>query len=94
MSKKTTSAKEWVMKTNAIGLQAKANLLNVALFGQTVAQWCTANPNKDGNMRDHASLEQLLVLANIENMNAKLICICSVVQLLSQGMLQGCGMET
>lgn len=80
------------MTTNAIGLKEKADLLNVALFGQTAAQWRTANPNKDGNMRDHASLDQLHVLPNIENMNAELICICSIVQLLSQGMLQGCGM--
>ena len=52
---------------------SEADLLNVALFGQTARQWRDANPGKDGNMRDHASLEQLLVLANIENMNAELI---------------------
>jgi hypothetical protein len=51
----------------------EADLLNVALFGQTARQWRDANPGKDGNMRDHASLEQLLVLANIENMNAEFI---------------------
>jgi len=47
--------------------------LNVALFGQTARQWRDANPDKDGNMRDHATLEQLLVLANIENMNSEFI---------------------
>ncbi|MGJ3241644.1 MAG: KilA-N domain-containing protein [Opitutales bacterium] len=52
---------------------SEADLLNVALFGQTASQWRTANPDKDGNMRDHATLEQLLVLANLENMNAELI---------------------
>jgi hypothetical protein len=51
----------------------EADLLNVALFGQTARQWRDANLGKDGNMRDHASLEQLLVLANIENMNAEFI---------------------
>ena len=40
---------------------------------QTAREWRDANPNKDGNMRDHATLEQLLVLANLENMNAEFI---------------------
>ena len=44
--------------------------MNVALFGQTAAEWRKANPDKDGNMRDHATIEQLLVLANLENVNA------------------------
>lgn len=60
-------------KQAAITYANEADLLNVALFGQTAAQWREANPTKDGNMRDHASLEQLLVLANLENMNAELI---------------------
>ena len=51
----------------------EADLLNVALFGQTAREWRDANPDKDGNMRDHATLEQLLVLANLENMNAEFI---------------------
>lgn len=51
----------------------EADLLNVALFGQTAREWRDANPHKEGNMRDHATLEQLLVLANIENMNAEFI---------------------
>lgn len=51
----------------------EADLLNVALFGQTAREWRDANPGKEGNMRDHATLEQLLVLANIENMNAEFI---------------------
>lgn len=57
----------------AITYATEADLLNVALFGLTAAQWRDTNPEKDGNMRDHASLEQLLVLANLENMNAELI---------------------
>ena len=51
----------------------EADILNVALFGLTARGWRNANPGKDGNLRDHASLEQLLVLANLENMNAEFI---------------------
>ena len=59
-------------KTGRFRLRQEADLLNVAL-GQTAREWRDANPGKDGNMRDHASLEQLLVLANLENMNAEFI---------------------
>ena len=51
----------------------EADILNVALFGQTAKQWRDANPMLEGNMRDLASIEQLLVLANIESMNAEFI---------------------
>jgi hypothetical protein len=51
----------------------EADMLNVALFGQTAKQWRDANPTLDGNMRDHATIEQLLVLANLESMNAEFI---------------------
>jgi hypothetical protein len=44
----------------------EADLLNVALFGQTVKQWREANPSLDGNVREYATVEQLLVSANIE----------------------------
>jgi hypothetical protein len=57
----------------AITYATEADVLNVALFGQTAKQWRDANPKLDGNMRDHASIEQLLVLANIEGMNAEFI---------------------
>ena len=57
----------------AITYASEADLLNVALFGQTARQWRDANPKRDGDMREHASIEQLLVLANIEGMNAELI---------------------
>ena len=60
-------------KQASITYANEADLLNVALFGQTAREWRDANPDKDGNMRDHATLEQLLVLANIENMNAEFI---------------------
>lgn len=51
----------------------EADLLNVALFGKTAKEWRDANPDKKGNMRDEANLNQLLVLANIESYNAVLI---------------------
>ena len=51
----------------------EADVLNIALFGQTAKQWREANPNKEDNMREYATVEQLLVLANIESMNAEFI---------------------
>ncbi len=51
----------------------EADLLNMALYGITAADWRASNPEKDGNIRDHSSLEQLLVLANMESINAELI---------------------
>lgn len=52
---------------------SEADLLNVALFGLTSAQWRQANPEVSGNMRDLATLEQLVVLSNLESINAVLI---------------------
>ena len=52
---------------------SEADLLNVALFGITAAQWRQANPDQAGNMRDAATLEQLVVLSNLESINAVLI---------------------
>lgn len=52
---------------------SEADLLNVALFGQTAAQWRLAHPEEKGNMRDLATLEQLVVLSNLESINAVLI---------------------
>jgi hypothetical protein len=70
-----------ITKAQAAAVYAsEADLLNVALFGMTAAQWRTANPSKDGNMRDHATLEQLVVLSNMESINALLI---------RQGLAQG-----
>jgi len=57
----------------AITYATEADALNVALFGQTAKQWRDANPRLVGNMREYASVEQLLVLANIEGMNAEFI---------------------
>jgi hypothetical protein len=57
----------------AITYANEADVLNVALFGLTAKEWRMANPALDGNMRDHASIEQLLVLANMESLNAEFI---------------------
>ena len=51
----------------------EADLLNVALFGITAKQWRDANPNAEGNVRDSATIEQLVVLSNLESINAVLI---------------------
>lgn len=52
---------------------SEADLLNVALFGQTAKQWRETNPKQKGNMRDEAGLNELLILANMESYNAVLI---------------------
>jgi hypothetical protein len=57
----------------AITYATEADLLNVALFGMTAKEWRAGNPKLKGNMREHATIEQLLVLANIEGMNAEFI---------------------
>lgn len=51
----------------------EADVLNVAMFGTTAQQWRKANPGKEGNVRDYSTVEQLLVLANLESMNAEFI---------------------
>lgn len=58
----------------------EADLLNVALFGITAKEWRDSNLDKTGNIRDFASLEHLVVLSNMESINALLI---------QQGLLQG-----
>ena len=75
----TDAIKEHLIPPTVTAAQAtityasEADVLNVALFGKTAKQWRAANPKLDGNMRDHATIEQLLVLANIEGMNAEFI---------------------
>ena len=51
----------------------EADLLNVALFGFTAKEWRVANPASTGNVRDHSTIEQLVVLSNLESINAVLI---------------------
>lgn len=60
-------------KQEGIVYASEADMLNVALFGMSAKQWQEANPTLKGNIRDYASTEQLLVLANLENLNAHLI---------------------
>jgi len=52
---------------------SEADMLNMALFGKTAADWQADNPDAKGNMRDDATLEQLVVLSNLESINAVLI---------------------
>lgn len=52
---------------------SEADMLNMALFAKTALQWRTENPDSDGNIRDMASIEQLVVLSNLESINAVLI---------------------
>ena len=51
----------------------EADLLNVALFGMTAKQWRNTHPDLKGNIRDYATLEQLVVLSNMESINALLV---------------------
>lgn len=51
----------------------EADVLNMALFCKTAKQWRDENPKLEGNIRDYATIEQLLVLANIESLNAEFI---------------------
>ena len=71
-----------VSKINQSRIYAnEADLLNVALFGKTASEWRNENPDKKNeNIRDYATIEQLLVLSNLESLNALLI---------EKGVLQG-----
>lgn len=51
----------------------EADVLNVALFGVTAKEWCEANPDVKGNIRDYATINQLICLSNMENLNAVFI---------------------
>jgi len=51
----------------------EADILNMALFGETAMEWRNANPGKEGNLRDYANIEQLVVLSNLESINSILI---------------------
>jgi hypothetical protein len=57
----------------SLAYASEADVLNVALFGITAKQWRENNPDSNGNIRDHANLNQLLVLANMESYNAILV---------------------
>ena len=51
----------------------EADVLNVAMFGMTAKQWREANPELKGNIRDYATINELICLSNMENINAVLI---------------------
>lgn len=57
----------------AIIYASEADVLNVALFGKTAKQWRATNSELQGNMRDYASINELICLANMENLNAVFI---------------------
>lgn len=75
----TDAIKENLVPSSLTKEQAKiiyaseADLLNVALFGMTAQEWKNQNPHLDGNKRDQETLEQLVVLSNMESINALLI---------------------
>ena len=51
----------------------EADVLNVAMFGMTARQWREANPELKGNIRDYATINELICLSNMENLNAVFI---------------------
>jgi len=55
------------------GFRNEADVLNVALFGKTAKEWRNEEPDIKGNIRDYATIEQLIVLVNLENLNANFI---------------------
>jgi hypothetical protein len=76
----TESIKDYLIpqrlqRDKAAGLfyASEADLLNLAIFGMTAKEWKDQNTTTKGNLRDNASIEQLLVLANLESLNAELI---------------------
>lgn len=63
-----------VTKAQSVIVYAEeADLLNVALFGRTARQWREVHPDAEGNIRDQATIEQLVVLTNLESLNAVFI---------------------
>jgi len=64
---------DWNTRREAYAQASEADLLNLSLFGVTSREWKAANPDLSGNLRDHATTEQLLVLSNLQSLNAKLL---------------------
>lgn len=75
----TDAIKENLIPNNLSNTQAntvyasEADVLNVALFGKSAAQWRQENPDTTGDIRDHANMAQLVCLVNLENINAVFI---------------------
>ncbi|MFR9582573.1 MAG: KilA-N domain-containing protein, partial [Rikenellaceae bacterium] len=64
---------ELTAKQTSIVYASEADVLNVALYGITAKQWRAANPELKGNMRDYSTINELICLSNMENINAVLI---------------------
>lgn len=60
-------------RQQGITYASEADVLNIAMFGMTAKEWRLAHPDAKGNIRDEATLQQLIVLANLESINAELI---------------------
>ena len=75
----TDAIKSYLIPQEVTPLQAsliyaeEADVLNVAMFGMTAKQWRDANPTLQGNIRDYATINELICLSNMENINAVLI---------------------
>lgn len=65
--------KELTPAETSIVYATEADVLNMALFGITARQWRDTNPGRKGNIRDYASINHLICLANLENLNAVFI---------------------
>ena len=71
--KKNLIPKELTKFETSIIYAEEADVLNMALFGMTAKQWRDSNPDKKGNIRDYANMNELICLANLENINSILI---------------------
>lgn len=75
----TDSIKEYIIPTKLTYIEKnctyanEADILNLALFGMTAKQWRSKNSDKKGNIRDYATIDELLVLSNLENYNSIMI---------------------
>ena len=75
----TMSPSRWILVPTLTEKQKQyvyaneADVLNVALFGMTAKEWRDNNSDLDGNMRDYANILQLVILSNLENLNAEMI---------------------
>ena len=65
--------KELTPQQTSIVYATEADVLNVALFGKTAKQWRNENPELKGNIRNYASINELICLSNMENLNAVFI---------------------
>lgn len=71
--KKNLIPDEITLAQAALTYADEADVLNIAMFGMTAKQWRDANPDKKGNIRDYASINELICLSNMENINAVFI---------------------